>query len=571
MNTDAQIHFIADLLITKGLLSQKQKDDLEAELAKNALPNSKHLENYLIQKGILLEEALLQVYSDYLGCPFVDLSQQPIDSQAIALVPFKFASQNKVIPIKKEDNMVTVALRDPFDVSIIDELKMLTQLEINTVISTSEDIQSAIRYHYGTGADTVDHLVRDNIKAPASPVVSAGKSDDENEIADEASIVKYVNQLLFHAFQERATDIHIEPFYKKLRIRYRIDGVLYETKTPKEIQKLHLAIVSRLKVMSHLNIAEKRFPQDGRCKIVFEGQEIDLRLSTYPTLYGEGVSIRLLHRGSVRIGLKYIGLEDAHYRTITDLLKKPNGIILVTGPTGCGKTTTLYSCLNHINDARIRIITLEDPIEYQMDGVNQIQTNAKVDLTFASGFRAILRQDPDVILVGEIRDSETAQIAIRAALTGHLILSTLHTNNALAAIARLLDLGIEPFLLTNTLKAVIAQRLVRRICRFCKAEYVPDKALLSAFEIINKGEQAYSFYRGQGCDHCHQTGYHGRVALIEVLTLDDRLNALIAKGDTKNELRKQAEVSGMKTLKEDGINKIKAGLTTLDEVIRVIE
>ncbi len=572
MNLSAQIQFIGDLLVKKGYLTKDKKGEIEVELAESKASGSKDFEEYLIQKGIISEEVLLKVYSDHLGRPLVDLSQFPIDPQSISLVPIKFAIQHMVIPVKLEDGALTVALRDPFDISIIDQLNTLTQLHIDVVLSKSEDIQAAIQFHYGTGAETVDRLVQDHeTEAPiTSPSVS--KELDEHAATDNASMVKYINQLLLGAHEARATDIHIEPFRNNLQIRYRIDGILHETKAPKEIQKLHLAIISRLKVMANLNIVERRVPQDGRCKITVENQEIDLRLSTYPTLYGEGMSIRLLNRDSAPIDLKQVGLQDQHYQQITGLLEKPNGIILVTGPTGSGKTTTLYSCINHIADSKIRIVTLEDPIEYQMDGVNQIQTDPKVGLTFAHGFRSILRQDPDVILVGEIRDSETAQIAIRAALTGHLVLSTLHTNNALASVARLLDLGIEPFLLTSTLKAVIAQRLVRCICPTCKEKYAPDKEQLAMFDFVDKAiRESTTFYRGKGCDECHRTGYLGRIALVELLTLDDSLNELIAKGNSKIELKKQAEELGMKTLQEDGFYKVREGLTTIDEVIRVVE
>lgn len=571
MNIKAQIRFIGDLLVSKGLLTKKQKSELEVKLSQVPASDSKNFEDYLIQNDIVSEDNLLKAYSDHLGRPFIDLSQHPIDPQSISQVPFKFANQYTVIPVKLEEGVLTVALRDPFDVSIIDQLNTFTRLNIDVVISKAEDIQTAIQFHYGTGAETVDRLVQNRAsEGAAAPLVES--ETDMFAVTDDASMEKYVNQLLMDAFAERATDIHIEPFRDRLQIRYRIDGILHEAKAPKEIQKLHLAIISRLKVMANLNISEKRKPQDGRCKFTVQNQEIDLRLSTYPTLYGEGMSIRLLNRSSSLIGLKQVGLQDDHYQQITELLKKPNGIILVTGPTGCGKTTTLYSCISQIADTKIRIVTLEDPIEYQMDGINQIQTDPKVGLTFAEGFRSILRQDPDVILIGEIRDSETAQIAIRAALTGHLVLSTLHTNNALASVARLLDLNIEPFLLTNTLKAVMAQRLVRRICSHCKEKYVPAKSMLSMFDFVKKSDlESTVFYRGKGCEQCHNTGYYGRVALFELMTLDDRLNELIAKGNSKVELKKQADESGMKTLREDGFNKIREGLTTADEVIRVVE
>jgi type II secretory ATPase GspE/PulE/Tfp pilus assembly ATPase PilB-like protein len=406
----------------------------------------------------------------------------------------------------------------------------------------------------------------------ASEQVKGYTAEDLEKIVKDASIIKYVNQIILEAYDKRATDIHIEPFENRLRIRYRIDGILHETKTPSDINKLRPIIVSRLKIMANMNIAEKRRPQDGRCKIKLKGEDIDLRLSTFPTLFGEGVSIRLLSRSSILFGLNQLGLSELEFDKLQLILKKPHGIILVTGPTGCGKTTTLYACLNYLNDSKVNIVTLEDPIEYQLEGINQIQINPKIDLTFASGLRSILRQDPDIIMVGEIRDLETAHIAIRSALTGHLIFSTLHTNDALSSITRLLDLGIEPYLVANTVKAVIAQRLVRLICEDCKQEYSPSREFL---ESVGFGQEemkgVLTFFKGTGCESCSYTGYRGRTALFELLLMDEHISSLISTNTPKEQLRNQAKAYGMKTLREDGFEKIKKGLTTVEEVIRVIE
>jgi len=356
-----------------------------------------------------------------------------------------------------------------------------------------------------------------------------------------------------------------------LRIRFRVDGVLYEIKSLPEIKKLQPAIVSRFKIMTKLNIAERRRPQDGRCRIKLQDEEVDLRLSTFPTLFGEGLSIRLLSSSSILFGLDELGFSKSVFERIKVVLNKPNGMILVTGPTGCGKTTTLYACLNHLNDSKINIVSLEDPIEYQLEGINQIQVNPKIDLTFANGLRSILRQDPDVIMVGEIRDLGTAQISVRAALTGHLILSTLHTNDALSSVNRILDLGIEPYLVANTLRAVIAQRLIRVICSNCKREYRPQERLLEASGFNTEELKDARFFRGTGCSECNNTGYKRRTVIFEFLAVDDNIASLIAKGSPRSELDKQAGMLGMKSLKKSGMDKVKNGITTLEEVIRVTE
>jgi len=570
MNLSAQIQLIGKLLVAKGVISQSQLDEL-SQLVKNEDTSGQNLENILFEKGLIDESQLLKIYSEHLGIPFVPIKDLSIESPVVNIIPAKFANQNMLIAIKKEGEQLTVAMRNPFDINVLDDLKIFTKFDIVPVLSITDEIQKAIKTHYGVGAETVEKLVKEKEPEDLQKLSISTSALEFEEIVKDASMVNYVNQLLLEAFDQRATDIHIEPFKEHLRIRHRIDGILYEAHTPAELKKLQDAIISRFKIMANLNIAEKRRPQDGRCMINVSGKEVDLRLSTFPTLHGEGLSIRLLSRASILLGLNQIGLSDKDYHCLEDALKKTNGIILVTGPTGCGKTTTLYACINHLNNADINIVTLEDPIEYQLDGINQIQTNPKVDLSFSSGFRSILRQDPDVILVGEIRDAETSQIAIRAALTGHLILSTLHTNNAVATLTRLLDLGIEPYFLTQTLKAIIAQRLVRLVCEACRQEYQPDEKLLNALGLPGEKHDSLTFFKGKGCPACNHTGYKGRMAIFEILTIDEDLAHLIYTNASSDTLFKKARASGMRTLKEDCIDKVKQGLTTIEEVIRATE
>ncbi|MCP4650983.1 MAG: Flp pilus assembly complex ATPase component [PVC group bacterium] len=570
MTVNSRVQFIGNLLVEKGFLTKAAGEKISQKITPKDIPQSQEeLEALFLEPGIVSEEDLLTAYSQHLNIPYLDLSTQKIDSKTVAFIPAKFANKNKVIVIKKEDDKLFVAMRNPFAIDVLDELKILTKLYIQPVLSRSEDILNAIGIYYGVGAETVETLVQDK-KTESSQELGGGiqEAEDEDKGTNDASIIQYVNQILLEAYRKRATDIHIEPFEQTLRIRYRIDGILSEAKTPTELKRLHVSIISRLKIMANLNIAEKRRPQDGRCKMKLQSEEIDLRLSTFPTLYGEGVSIRLLTKSMILLGVDQLGLSKDMVDQLKGILQKTNGMVLVTGPTGCGKTTTLYSCLNYLNTSQVNIITLEDPVEYQLEGVNQIQINPQADLVFSSGLRSILRQDPDIIMVGEVRDLETAQIAVRAALTGHLLFSTLHTNNALATITRLLDLGIEPFLVSGTVRGVIAQRLVRKICESCKKKYKPDRKLL---KMVGMEKQKINFVRGKGCEKCNNTGYKGRIGIYELLLIDEHLGALISSGASVIELKKQAQKNGMKSLKEDGFDKVRQGQTTIEEVIRVTE
>lgn len=572
MSINTRFLFIANILVEKAILSQAQVNSFQHKFQANFPQTQDDLENFLIQNGLVSENDLLLAYSKHLNIPIVDLTQIEIDPQAIALIPAKFANRNKVIAVKKQGLSLVVAMRNPFAIQIIDELKVLTSYKITPILAKSEGIISAIKTHYGVGAETVETLVnasKDNIQAELSQLKQI--ADTPEKMAENASIINYVNQILLEAYQKNATDIHIEPFDDKLRIRYRIDGVLQEAKTSPDIKQLQVFIISRLKIMSGINITERRRPQDGRCKIKLAGEDVDLRLSTFPTLFGEGVSIRLLSKKMLDFGIDQLGFPQESMEKLKNILKKTNGIILVTGPTGCGKTTTLYSCLSYINDTKINIITLEDPIEYQLQGINQIQINPQVDLTFATGLRSILRQDPDIIMVGEIRDIETAQISIRAALTGHLMFSTLHTNDALSSIIRLLDLGIEPYLVSGTVRAVIAQRLVRKICAHCKVEYIPDQSVLNAVGCSQQDNSPKTFYKGAGCLECNDTGFRGRLGIYELLVVDEKLGVCINSGGSAQELKEQAIKNNMISLKADGLDKVKQGITTIEEVLRVTE
>ncbi len=572
MAVDSRLNFIANLLTEKGIVSKEKIDEIFLHIKDAPSLSWEALEELLIKKELVSEEKLLHAYSEHLGFSCLELGKSKIDAQAVSLIPAKFANRNKVIAVKKDGDVLTVAMRNPFEIQIIDELKMLTGLMIIPVLSRREDIYEAIKVHYGVGAETVATLVKDSQAEKLDEAQAEQAAPEMEKMAASASIINYVNQIILEAYRKRATDIHIEPFEHMLRIRYRVDGILQEVKTSPDIKKLQLFIISRLKIMANLDISERRRSQDGRYKIVLDGEDVDLRLSTFPTLFGEGISIRLLSKSLILLGIDQLGFPELADEQLRALLKKPNGIILVTGPTGCGKTTTLYACLNFINNPQVNIITLEDPIEYQLIGINQIQINPQVDLTFASGLRSILRQDPDIVMVGEIRDLETAQISIRAALTGHLIFSTLHTNDALATVTRLLDLGIEPYLVSGTVRAVIAQRLVRKICEHCRQPYVPDLKMLNAINFdTEKLPKEVVFYQGKGCSECSNTGYKGRTGIYELMIIDNSLSSLIVSGADREKLEKQALANGMITLKVDGLEKVKKGITTIEEILRVTE
>jgi type II secretion system protein E len=561
---------LGQILVSKGLITN---DQLEAAL-RHQKKTGEFLGVTLSNLGFLKEADMIPVLAKQLDVEYLRLENTNIDSTVIAKVPAKFACHYRLIPLSLKDNVLTIAVSDPMDIHMLDDIRLLLNLDIKPVLAGETDILDAIKKYYGIGAETIEKIMDQAGQANQLPVLPA-KTLDIQDMADDASIVKFVNQILFEAFSERATDIHIEPFEKDLKIRYRIDGVLYDAAIPPTIKYFQAPIVSRIKIMAGLNIAERRMPQDGRIKISIGNTELDIRVSILPTPYGESIDLRLLSTGML-YSLPTLGLSSQDLGILEQMIKKPHGIIFVTGPTGSGKTTTLYACLTKIKDATKKIITIEDPIEYQMEGITQIQVMPKIGLTFAEGLRSSLRHDPDIMMVGEVRDTETAEIAIRVALTGHLVFSTLHTNDAAGAITRLLDMGIEPFLVGSSVQCIIAQRLVRTICNKCKALVKDKKPFLKNVDFIKDARgkidlEKIDIYEGKGCDECKFTGYRGRTGIYEFLVLNEPITELILRRASSDQIKRKALDLGMHTLMQDGLEKVLRGITTFAEVARVCE
>ncbi len=513
------------------------------------------------------EEPALRFLAQELGLVFVELEACSLSKEFLSQFPARVLLERHVLPVQDEQGLRAVT-NDPFDSTAIDELRLATGKDFQAALAPLADIDRCLKRFLGVGADTVQSLISEAGEEGLQVIDTDPEGEmDLTEAAEGASIIRFVNQILAEAIELRATDVHIEPFENELRVRYRIDGVLQQASVAREVKQFQPAIVSRLKILSRLDIAEKRVPQDGRIKIRIADREIDVRVSVIPMLHGEAVVLRLLDRSSVLLGLDKLGMSGRDLGIIKTILERPHGIILVTGPTGSGKTTTLYAALSHINDVERKIITIEDPVEYQLHGINQIQVSRKAGLTFASGLRSILRHDPDVVLVGEIRDVETAEIAIQASLTGHLVFSTLHTNDAPSALTRLVDMGIEPYLVASSLEAVIAQRLIRLICPHCKEQ-------LTATEVRPLAERFGEslpgwLYQGRGCRRCQGTGYLGRVGIFEIMIVTDEIRSLILKNVSARDLRKVASQQGMLSLREDGFRHLSEGRTTVEEVLRV--
>jgi len=476
------------------------------------------------------------------------------------------AFQYFVLPTQFENGTLQVAVSNPFDAAMLNAVQFDAQCPVQFALTPRNEIEKALKKYYGVGAETLDEMAEDE---PIELLVAEDKEITEGD--QEASVIKFVNQIIWEAYKDRSTDIHFEPAEDELRIRYRIDGILHQTPMPPQLKRFQAAIISRIKVMSGMNIAEKRLPQDGRINVRIKGEEIDIRVSTVPTVYGESVSLRLLTRGKIFLTLDKLGFAPADEGALRELIVKPHGIMLVTGPTGAGKSTTLYACLSTINSVHKRIITIEEPVEYELKGINQIAVRSDIGLTFAVGLRHILRQDPNVIMVGEIRDLETAEIAIRAALTGHLVFSTLHTNDAPSAFTRLIDMGIEPFLVASSVEAVLAQRLVRTICPHCKTEQKVERDYLIKIGFPEDEIATAKFWRGAGCDECRQLGYQGRLGIYELLLLNEAVRPLILNRAPASTIAQKAMEQGMRTLRHDGWNKVRAGLTTIEEVLRVTQ
>lgn len=523
----------------------------------------------LVQLKFLRSEDILKALSIQLGFPYENkIEVETISTDLIANLPINYAKQNEVLPLKKEGSAVWVAIADPTNFYALDDLRLLYSLDVKPVIASSYEIINAINSVYnkatGGGEEEMEELdegaeIADDFNEPV----------DLLDADDEAPIIRLVNTLLFRAVKQKASDIHVEPFEKELKIRFRINGILYDIMVPPK--RAQNAIISRVKIMSQLNIAEKRIPQDGRIRIKIAGKDIDIRVSTIPTAHGESVVMRLLDAGSVLLDLDQLGFSRWNLEMFKKLLQHHNGIVLVTGPTGSGKTTTLYSALTRLNTNEVKIITVEDPVEYQLHGVNQMQVNPKIDLTFASGLRAFLRQDPDIIMVGEIRDRETAEIAIQASLTGHLVLSTLHTNDAPSSITRLIEMGVEPFLVASSVLGIAAQRLVRTVCHECARKYTPEETELAEIGLTLADLKGKQVFKPIGCPNCMETGYAGRAGIHEILAVSDLVRAELMKGSDASTIKKVAVSQGMRTLRDDAAQKVISGLTTIAEVLRVTQ
>jgi type II secretion system protein E len=558
---------IVATLNEQGLLSDAAAHQVR-ELTRSGRPlDDALLEGAATENGEgAVGERVLRYFSEQFQMPFVDMERVAPSKELLAKFPVRLLLQHRLLPVEDAGDAVLIATSKVFDTSALDELRLATGLEVRPVLAPASEIDRATKRLLGVGADTLQSM---NAADDGIKVIEEEENLDlsDTAAAQDASIIKFVNQILGEALESRATDVHIEPFENQLRVRYRIDGVLQEANIPTNVRKFHAAIVSRIKILSHLDIAEKRLPQDGRIRLRVNGREIDLRVSVIPMIHGEAVVMRILDRGDAVLGLEHLGMS-ARDRGVWDrVLDLPHGIILVTGPTGSGKTTSLYAALSKINQTDLKIITIEDPVEYQMRGINQIQISTKTGLTFASGLRAILRHDPDVVLIGEIRDRETAEIAVQASLTGHLVFSTLHTNDAPGATTRLIDMGIEPYLVASSLEMVLAQRLVRLICKECKDELPREEMekLRSEF-----GDDVPAVvYKGRGCRQCQNTGYRGRQGLFEMMPVTEDVRTLILERASSGTIRKVAIRQGMNSLRGDGWRLIKEGRTTVEEVIRM--
>jgi type IV pilus assembly protein PilB len=530
-----------------------------------------HLGRILVDIGAATEEKLAQALSIQWGMAVVDLSAESIDPDAVKLIPQHLALRYKVIPIGKNKRSLKLAIADPLNVPALDDVRLVTGLDIEPVIAPEEAITAAIAQHYSGSIDLMDEAVKHAVGLDLEVSEDRGEEislDRLRTMVEEAPVVRVVNLLINQAVADGASDIHIEPQKRNVQVRYRVDGMLRDVmNAPKAVQA---GLVSRVKIMANLDIAERRVPQDGRIHVTVDNKEFDLRVSTLPTVFGEKVVMRLLDQSSTRLGLNKLGFAPATLDTWQQMIAKPYGMILVSGPTGSGKTTTLYSTLHRLNTADKNILTVEDPVEYQLARVNQVQVNPRAGVTFASALRSFLRQDPDIIMVGEIRDRETAEIAIQASLTGHLVLSTIHTNDAPTAATRLVDMGIEPFLISSSVIGILAQRLVRTICRNCHEAYHPPVEALHRLGVDPKEGEDVVFYRGKGCDRCKGSGYRGRMAVFELMTMSDAVRDLILRGASATAIRDQAIQEGMRTLRDDGVLKVLEGITTVDELLRVV-
>ncbi len=518
-------------------------------------------------ESLATEEDMLRVLAEQTGMPYVRLTEYDITGELLSIIPADVARMYRVLPIQLEDNIVTVAMVDPLNIRTLDDLELLVGHPVRGAIANENDILDAIDEYYGDQEADIDQII-DELATESVEFNFEDEDDFGNleKIASQAPIIRLVNLILLQAIRDRASDLHIEPFQKTFRIRYRVDGTLHETLPPPK--HLQLPVVARFKIMADMNIAERRLPQDGRIKLSMGEREIDLRVSTLPTINGESIVMRILDKSLMMLGLEQIGMLPNTLSDFKRVITKPNGIVLVTGPTGSGKTTTLYAALREVFSPMVKMITVEEPVEYQLEGIVQVNVNPKVDLTFAKCLRAILRQDPDTIMIGEIRDIETASISMEAALTGHLVFSTLHTNDAPGAVTRLIDMEVEPFLVTSTVESVLAQRLVRTICSVCSEVYDPPEEMLYSMGVDPAAVQNVEFRRGHGCPDCNFIGYKGRIGIFEHLLMTSEIRELVLARAPTSDIRRKAREEGMRTLREDGWEKVIQGVTTIDEIIR---
>ena len=568
---------LGQILLEKGLITQEQLDE-GLKVQKNT---SEQIGRILVDLGYVVERDVLRAHAEQLGIPFLELDRVSVDEDVAKAIPQSVVQRYNAIPIRRSGNRLTVAMADPTNVFALDDIRLITGYEIDPMLAAPDDISGLLSSGGRDDGGATQEELQTALQAldggfgPALgeelDLAAAGVEEDVDRtqaMEDEAPIIRVVNVIIQQAIKDRASDIHVEPDRRGVRIRYRVDGVLHEVmRVPKYV---HAPLVSRIKIMGDMNIAERRLPQDGRIHIRHEGKDYDLRVSSLPTVFGEKVVMRILDQSSVLIGLNKLGMFAETQAELESIIVQPNGMILSTGPTGSGKTTTQYSILNKINSVEVNITTIEDPVEYQLPGLNQVHVNRKAGLTFANAMRTFVRQDPDIIMVGEIRDLETAETAIQASLTGHLVLSTLHTNDAPSAVTRMVDMGVEPFLISASVIGVLAQRLGRQICQNCKEPYKPPAEALHRVGFKVDDMEDVVFYRGRGCEQCRHTGYRGRTGIFELMMLNEEIQDLIVKRAPLSEVRSAALANGMKALKIDGFQKVLEGMTTVEEVMRVV-
>jgi len=562
--------YFAEILTQAGVITEDQAKAAEQAAEQRRIS----LTTAVKELGFADRNRISEVLAHHFGLRSIDLATVDIDKEVLSMIPHSVARRYKVVPLEKRDDTLVVAISDPLNLHSIDSLRMLLKMHVEPVIADADDIQKSIERHYGAEEEAVAKMLEEISSGDIQFIEDDGRAltaeeQEEQADAEEAPVIKLVSLLIMEAFRNRASDIHLEPLGRKFRIRYRIDGVCHEVEGPP--RRLQGAVLSRVKIMAGMDIAEKRLPQDGRILISVLGRQIDLRVSALPGNHGESIVMRILDKESLVLGLSELGFSSEDQKTYEKLIQLPHGVLLITGPTGSGKTTTLYACLNYINRPDRKIITVEDPIEYMLSGINQVHVNEDIGLTFAASLRSILRQAPNVIMIGEIRDLETAEIAINASLTGHLVFSTLHTNDAPSAVPRLIDMGVKPFLVASALQSVMAQRLVRKNCPECSQPYDPPDFELEAMNLTREDLKKANLRKGAGCSACKNTGYRGRIGIFELMTVNDDIQKLVYKCVPATEIRKVARQYGMRTLREDGMLKVASGVSTFDEVMRITQ